>query len=267
MRHVTEEDLVLYRYGEALNAAEVESHLEACEGCRREYIALCRVLAAVDTAPVPERGEGYETELWARLRPRIEEIQAARKSRWPGSFGLRFAWVAGAAALVFAAALAVFLRPGSGPVEERGAPGAAGARAVAVEEETLQERVLLAALGEHLDRTEMVLSEIANISGEGPIDISLEQSSASDLVQENRLYRQTAAAAGEGTYATALDEFERVLLEIARGPSMLSSDELSYFRQHLESEATVFKIRVLGSRVREREERVVLAGGTPTVQP
>lgn len=267
MRHVTEEDLVLYRYGEAVDAAEVESHLEACEDCRREYTALCRVLAAVDTAPVPERGEGYEADLWVRLRPRIEGIEAARKARWPGFFGLRLAWVAGAAAIFLAAALAVFLRPGSGPVEEQGAPGLAGARADAAEEETLRERVLLAALGEHLHRTEMVLSEIANAGGNGPVDISLEQASASDLVQENRLYRQTAAAAGEGTLATALDEFERVLLEIARGPSMLSSDELSYFRQHLESEATVFKIRVLGSRVREREERVVLASGTPTVQP
>jgi len=249
MRHVTEEDLVLYHYGEAENAAAVAAHLEACADCRTEYSVLGRILAAVDTAQVPERGEGYERDVWARLQPHLEPAACGWRSL---SRVRQLSWAAGLAVLVLAAFVAGRFWPHDGPAEDGNG-------------NHVRERILLLAVGEHLDRTEMVLAELVNARAEGPVDITQEQAWAMDLVQENRLYRQTAARTGEPAVATTLDELERVLLEIARGPSTLSAEEMDEFREQLESEGIVFKIRVLGSRVREREVLTASSAPTPKV--
>ncbi|MFB3855606.1 MAG: anti-sigma factor [Vicinamibacterales bacterium] len=261
MNHVTEEDLVLYNYGEHDGAAELEAHIEACADCRREFNGLRRILAAVDAARVPEPPEGFERRVWARLQPKLQPSPA----RWRDAFSFRhLALATGLAAMVVAVVVSVGFWPGPRAKVETPAEHGGADAAAATDAETAA-RVLLLALGEHLDRAEMVLSELANAGGEGPVDISQEQAWADDLIRENRLYRQTAASAGDGAVTSTLDDLERVLLEVARGPSMLSAEEAEDFRDRLESEGTVFKVRVLGSRVREREERGELATATPTV--
>ena len=55
------------------------------------------------------------------------------------------------------------------------------------------ERVLLVAMGDYLDRSQMVLVELANANTKGPLDISSEQERVHELISETRLYRQTAA--------------------------------------------------------------------------
>ena len=66
MKHLSEEQLLLYHYGEAGDRRAVEDHLASCQACRADYQALQQVLAAVEAAPVPERGEGSGREVWAR---------------------------------------------------------------------------------------------------------------------------------------------------------------------------------------------------------
>src|SRR5262249_18066447 len=120
------------------------------------------------------------------------------------------------------------------------------------------ERVLLVAVGDYLERSQMVLIELANANAKGPLDISSEQERAQDLVSETRLYRQTAASTGNTSVTGILDELERVLLEIARGPSRLSPAELEKFRARLEAEGILFKIRVVNSNVRSQEEAPII---------
>jgi hypothetical protein len=86
------------------------------------------------------------------------------------------------------------------------------------------------------------------------MDISAEQERAEDLVSESRLYRQTALRTGETNVANVLDDLDRVLLEIAHAPSQMTPEDLHQLRQRLESEGILFKIRVLGSTVRNQEE-------------
>jgi hypothetical protein len=45
-----------------------------------------------------------------------------------------------------------------------------------------------------------------------------------------------------------------VLLEVAHGPSRLSADELDGVRRRIEEGGLLFRVRVLGSQVREREK-------------
>jgi hypothetical protein len=122
------------------------------------------------------------------------------------------------------------------------------------------ERVLLVAVGDYLERSQMVLIELANAAPRGSLDISAEQERAGDLVTESRLYRQTAARTGDTAVASVLEDLDRVLLDIANGPSKVTPGELEKLRQRLESEGILFKIRVLGSNVRNQEEPPKLEG-------
>jgi hypothetical protein len=107
----------------------------------------------------------------------------------------------------------------------------------------------------------MVLIELANASSKGPLDVSSEQVRAQELISETRLYRQTAASTGSTSVTGILDELERLLLDIAHGPSRLSPAELEKFRSRLEAEGILFKIRVVNSNVRSQEE--TQAGDAP----
>src|SRR5580704_10564087 len=102
--HLTEEQFVLYYYGERDGSAGVREHLDACEACRREYANLQRVLNTVDAAPVPERAANYGAQVWRKLGGR-----GARGARWltPVRWPVRhWAAIAGMAALVVTAFLA-----------------------------------------------------------------------------------------------------------------------------------------------------------------
>ena len=114
--------------------------------------------------------------------------------------------------------------------------------------------MLLVAVVDHLERSQRALTELVNAEPAASMDISAEQGWVQDLVSANRLYRQTASEVGEMGVASLLDDLERVLVEIAHSPSMLSSDEFDQIRQRIESQGIIFKVRVLGSEVRERQQ-------------
>jgi hypothetical protein len=120
---------------------------------------------------------------------------------------------------------------------------------------------MLVAVGDYLERSQMVLIELANTDAKGPLDISSEQARAQELVSETRLYRQSAATAGDMPVSGILEELERLLLDIARGPARLSPVELERFRARMEAEGILFKIRVVYANVRSQEE--AQAGDAP----
>lgn len=249
MNHLTEEQLVLYYYGEGDGSAGVREHLDACEACRAEYANLQRVLNIVGAAPVPERAAHYGAQVWRRLEPRLG-LRGSLGARWiaPLRWPIRH-WAAAAAmgALVVAAFVAGRYYP---------KPSSQMASAVQV-----RERILLVAVGDHLERSQMVLVELVNARPGQALDISSEQERAGDLVAANRLYRQTAARAGDASVAGVLDELEPVLLAIANGPAHLTPEEVDKLRQRIEGDGILFKVRVVGSTVRHREERAAANPG------
>jgi hypothetical protein len=119
-------------------------------------------------------------------------------------------------------------------------------------DQAVRERVLLIAVGDHLERSQMVLVELAHAESRGPLDISAERQLADDLVASNRLYRQTAQQMGQENVAGLLDELERVLVEVARGPSTVSMQQLADIQQRIESQGILFKVKVIGSEIRQQ---------------
>jgi hypothetical protein len=231
--HLSEEELVLHHYGEAEDPRAIEAHLADCEACRASHEALVRDLSAVPSDIVPERDEAYGARVWARLEPKL----AARPRRWT------VRRMALPAALAASLALAFLLGRLTGP--PAGPP---------VAREIVRERILLVAVGEHLDRSRMVLVELSHAGEKGkPVDISSEQKWAASLVASNRLYRQTAVQFGDARVATVLDELERFLVEVANGPAELSPAELQVMRERIEARGLLFRVKVLGSQVRDRQ--------------
>jgi hypothetical protein len=249
MNHLTEEQFVLYYYGEGDGSPAVRAHLDACEACRAEYASLQRVLNVVDSAPVPERDANYGTQVWSRLQPSLRWDRPRGLSWWPLSWWPAPRWAA--AALVATLVVAAFLAGRHYPKAQSGAQTANAGQ--------VRERILLVAVGDHLERSQTVLLELVNARPGESLDVASERERAGDLVAENRLYRQTAARTGDTRVASVLDDLEPVLLEIAHGPDRLTPEEVENLRQRIEGDGILFKVRVVGSTVRHREEKAAPA--------
>ena len=243
MKHLSEEQLVLYHYGEADDLPGIREHVASCNSCRANYQSLRDALGILDRVKVPERTEGYGAEVWQRLRSRLPERSGYRwraflqPSRWVA--------VASVAALIVLAFLIgrFWSRPEVAPPQ--------------LVSEQVRHRILLFEVGEHLERSQMALIEFVNADFELTLDIGDQQSRVRDLITSNRIYRQAAAGAGEVALATVLEELERVLLEVANSPSTISAADFNQIRRGIAEGEIIFKVRVIGSQVREREQAAI----------
>jgi hypothetical protein len=230
MKHASDEDLILLAWGEPTRSAE---HAGACERCQARLFRMRQFLEGVPAPSVPDRDETYGREVWRRLAPKLTDQSRPRRHSLfaPASF----VRVAAILTLLLGAFLIGRLtsqraaQPSPGPVRER---------------------ILLVAVGDHLERSEVVLLDFVNSeSSTGASERARER--ARNLLADNRLYRQTAARSGDPAVAGVLDELERVLIEMAHGP--VSPESREALRRRIESEGVLFKIHVLDTRVRAGE--------------
>jgi hypothetical protein len=240
--HLNEDDLVLRYYGELDAPAEATAaaHLAECHTCRESYATLQRVLAEVEAAPDPVLPEGFERTVWARLEPRLP----TRRPGWTAWFQLPPARLALAAAVVVLVAGAFM----AGRVSRDLAP--------TVTAEQLRERILLVDLEEHLDRSQTLLVELVTSDGPDTVDMAFERARAEDLVAANRLYRQTAEATGDVAIGELLDQLERLLVDLAASSDQFTEDDMDAVRSRIDAEGLLFKVRVLSSAVRERQQQI-----------
>jgi len=222
MNHLNDEQLL------AAYCGAQQPHLEDCEPCRAALQDLRRDLDAV-SFEIPERGEDYGSRVWQALGPRLHRQWWTTWQPW-----------AAAAAIVLIAA-GTFFYPRHRPNSEADAS-------------QVSERVLMTAIGDHLERSQTVLMELANAdaSATRTLDITYERNAAEDLVEANRLYRQAAVSAGDAAAAAVLEDLERVLLEIAHSPARLSERELEDLQKQIKDPAILFKVRVFGSLAEQR---------------
>lgn len=248
--HLAEQELVEYVLGDSRSAVSAR-HLGECTQCAREVEKLRAVLLAVneETLPVPPR-EYYAEQVWASVKPRLGAQPAT--PGWLAWFRPQRLALAGG--LLVLAIVAFVAGRFSKPPQQPDQTAANGKQ---------KERVVLVAVGDHLERSQMMLVELANAEATTvEVDISSEQERARDLLVANRLYRTTAKRGGDPAVSAVLDELERVLVEIANSPSELSQQRLAELQQQISDQGILFKVRVIGSKVRSTKERE-----TPKPQP
>ena len=234
--HLDEERVVAACFGDE-GPAEAE-HLRDCPACAAEVERVRAVVAAVEEEPVPERGDDYGAEVWDRLQPKLEFERRRRRRQAT----LRRSLVWG----TLAASLAVAFLAGR---EFPRTPPPAAAQAIPPE---ARERILLLAVGEHLERSQVLLVELTNAEPGAELDVTSARETAEDLVTANRVYRASAAQAGDAGVASVLAELERVLVEVAHQGPEASAKELDRIRKRIEDRGLLFKVRVIESQVRER---------------
>jgi hypothetical protein len=250
MNHLSEEQIVLHYYGDAEEATEVERHLAACPDCREEFSRVQSMLRQIEPLQVPEPPASFEEKTWLNLRDRLPEkgrflrrLLRPSPQKWA---------LAGAMAVLLAAAFLAgrfWQRPVQPTAQQQPA-------------QVNPQRVVLVAVGDHLERSQMLLVEIMNADGKGPINFSSEQAEARELLDSNHLYRVSSQQTGDPQVARLLDQLGRVLAEIANGPSEVSPGDLEQVRHTIQSEGLLFKVRVVGSEVNSRVRRPELSGGS-----
>ena len=271
--HLTEDELILHYYDETegVDRARVDTHLASCGECQFAQGQLRRVMTLVDSAAPVEAAPGFERTAWARLEPaldlntndgpvrrsatRVYDLVFGRTAREGGWFP-QWALAGGVTALVVAAFVAGRFSGGDSPVTT--APSAAVA-------EVEPSRVLQAAVGEHLDRTQMVLVELANAESDGAGVLAVEHQRAEDLVAASRVIRQSALQSGDGQVVDILEDLERVLIEIANAPANATSNDLTDLQSRITREDLLFRLRVIASEMRQRNQTDREAGD-PTLR-
>jgi hypothetical protein len=253
MKHPNEEELIAYHGGEVVRRDDIAEHLSDCPECREELERIDAVLAALGTMTVPEPGADYGQRVWQQIAPRLPE----KRARWwnfTAGGGFTTGWleprrwvaVGALAAVVIVAFLA-------GRITKQ-----LPADSTVADANKVRERVLIMAVGEHLGRSEMVLVELGNVepanARQKQVNISSERRRAEDLLEENRLYRQTALEQGDTALATVLDELERVLLDVAHSPGEVTPAQLENIRERIEARGILFKVRVVGQELQQRSE-------------
>jgi hypothetical protein len=252
MKHPNEEELIAYHGGEVFQRDAIANHLSDCPECREELERIDAVLAALGAMPVPEPAEDYGQRVWQQIAPRLPEKRVHWWNFAVNDFTTgwleprRWVAVGALAAVVIVAFLA-------GRVTKHVTPDSTTADASRV-----RERVLIMAVGEHLGRSEMVLVELGNAvptnAKQKQVNISAERQRAEDLLDENRLYRQTALEQGDTGLARVLDELERVLLDVAHSPQEVTPAQLQNIRQRIEARGILFKVRVVGQELQQRAD-------------
>ena len=239
MKPLGDEDLILYYYGEVTEGSEIESRLEGSPELQERYREVCRLLDAVGEQTVPERHAAYGSRIWHRIAPQMEaEPGIARRWRWLQP-SRQWAWAAALALLLVGAFVAGRISP---------KPQTSEMATLSIEG---RERIVLMTVASPLERSEMLLLELVNTRDDGDVDLSVERQLASQLGDESRLYRQAAQQIGKPDVAALLEQLETVLVELSHGPQTVSSDDLGELRVRLDEGDVLFRVRVLGSRIRQ----------------
>jgi hypothetical protein len=176
----SDDELILYVYGEHASPEELERELAADPELSSRHDALRRELRALDHLAAPEPRPGLEARMWARVAPSLAKA--------PGRFAVPSGWL-GWAALGTAVLTIGFVGFMAG-------------------------RVL------HEPPTERAVAETLKALPPAARDRVLDEgrAGAGTLLSANRLYRRAAEHAGQRRVAAVLAELEPFLAQLADAP-------------------------------------------------
>ena len=94
---------------------------------------------------------------------------------------------------------------------------------------------------------------LVNEDANGSVDISAEQAWARDLLDANRLYRQSVRGTGSPAVGLLLDQLGARSPRPGAQPGPAGPAEFEALRARIDEQSLLFKVRVTSSDVRARE--------------
>lgn len=234
MKHLSEEDLILVYYGEPDAPEDAKEHLRQCGECAEAADALRRTMELCDAVSVPEPAANFSEKLWQRLDPQLKETK--RRSAWKTWLAPSLGFAAAVVALIVALP---FTR--TQPTQSAGLPDAA------------RNRILAMSLADHLDRSQMLLTELENSDDVSPNEMEPLRSRAQDLVDESRLMREWIARGEHKAALPVVDEVERVLMETANGGGR--PEDIRALREQIGADSLLFKVRIVEANLRTEGQK------------
>ena len=114
--------------------------------------------------------------------------------------------------------------------------------------DSARSRILALSLADHLDRSQMLLTELENSDEVAPLRVR-----AQDLVDESRLMRQWIAQGRQSSTLAVVDEVERVLTETANASG--GPEEMRALRAQIGSDSLLFKLKIVEANLRTEGQR------------
>jgi hypothetical protein len=252
MKHWTDEEL----YALSQSPADgVPNHLRECQECAtrfHEFVALLE--SAAGAAGTPRPAPDLNDRVWAAIRPSLPIYHPQTQGR-PGS-GVFTAWWPHRGG--WAGALASLVLVGTafwaGTLFERHR----GTNLALEAQPSQPGRVVLLVVRDHLDRSERLLVELDHAGHFLPADGESFAREAADLLEDNRLYRQTASTSRDPALAQLLERLDRVLVEVAHEPASLHGGDLARMREQMNLDGLLFELRVVRDRHNKNEKETRL---------
>jgi hypothetical protein len=119
-------------------------------------------------------------------------------------------------------------------------------------------RVVLLVVRDHLDRSERLLVELDHAGHLARVDGGPLTREAAELLEDNRLYRQTAVTSRDPALAQLLDRLDRVLVEVAHEPASLHGGDLARMREQMNLDGLLFELRIVRGRHNKNEKETRL---------
>jgi hypothetical protein len=260
MKHLNEEELIEYFYSKGKSAAAIERHLEACAECAKACAALKSDLKEMEFAEAPVRDDAYGERVWRSIAPLLPAYQARKRSWLRGGVWRGLSYAAACALLVICAFFA------GRRWEHRQASTSAGITPAPAPQHAAPppQRVVVVVLSDHLDRSERLLVELKHADADSEEMVSPLRDEARSLLAANRICRQNARQDDDTALATALDRLDHLLAELADEPGSLDAAKLARLQSEMSANGLLFEVRVLRSRIPDRQQAGIARsnGGT-----
>ena len=254
MRHLSDEEL--YAFSQS-PADGVPNHLRECQECStrfQEFVALLE--NAAGAAGTPRPAADLSDRVWAAIRPSLPVYHPQMQGRRRSSGVFTAWWPRG---LVWAGAVASLVLVGAAFWAGRLFERRRQETNLALQAPPSQPgRVLLLVVHDHLDRSERLLVELDHAGHFARVDGAPLAREAADLLEDNRLYRQTSATSRDPALAQLLDRLDRVLVEVAHEPASLYGGDLARMREQMNLDGLLFELRVVRDRHHKNEKETRL---------
>jgi len=244
MNHLSEEQLIDLYYSE--DGPESARHLDTCAECARAYDSLQADLGDMRSLQVPPRSEAYGQQVWASIADRLPSYTPAKRHWF-----YRPLWLGLTTAAACALLAAAFYAGRLWERQPQRLPALASAPAPPA-----PPRVVVVVLSDHLERSERFLVQLKHASADDDQLALPLRDEARSLLDANRKCQREAEASGDPALTKALDRLNDLLTQLADHPGGLNADALAKLQQELNTNGLLFEVRVLRSRIPDRQASV-----------